>query len=228
MAGYGILLLDVDNTLLDFIRSERSALETVFEKYGMVLTDELAKRYSAINDSYWKRFETGEIEKAQVLSGRFESFFAEMGRPYPGPEFAGAYQTALANTYFYLEDSDRLIREWAKGHRLYIVTNGVSATQRTKLALCGFDKVVDGVFISEETGYQKPKKEYFDYCLARIPNFRHEDAIIIGDSLTSDIRGGNQAGVATCWYNPDGLQNTEGVHVDHEIRSLAQVADIIG
>lgn len=110
---------------------------------------------------------------------------------------------------------------------LYVVTNGVEATQRNRLKLSGLDRFMKDIFVSEAVGYQKPQTEFFDYCFQRIPDFQREKTMIIGDSLTSDIQGGNNAGIAACWFNPAGKHNTPGLRIDREIRNLRELKDFL-
>lgn len=110
---------------------------------------------------------------------------------------------------------------------LYVVTNGVEATQRNRLKLSGLDRFMKDIFVSEAVGYQKPQTEFFDYCFQRIPDFQREKTMIIGDSLTSDIQGGNNAGIAACWFNPAGKHNIPGLRIDREIRNLRELKDFL-
>ena len=109
-----------------------------------------------------------------------------------------------------------------------MVTNGVVITQNIKMKNSGFDRIVDGVFISDELGFEKPRAEFFEKAFERISDFQREKAILIGDSLTSDMRGANNAGVCACWYNPDGKENDKGVTLDYEIENLQQLYTVLG
>ena len=225
---YDILLWDVDATLLDFKASERWALREGFKRRGKDITDEQIALYSAINDRWWKRFEKGEVTKGELLTGRFAEFFAALGLSDMDPaDFESFYQSALGDVYFYLDESYKLIKQLRGRCRQYVISNGTKLAQRKKLALSGLEELFDGVFISEEMGAQKPKKEFFDLCMAAIPDFEAEKALVIGDSLTSDIRGANNAGLPCCWYNPGHKENDQGVSIDHEIDNLWKILDIL-
>lgn len=228
MGRFNTILWDVDQTLLDFKRSEDYALRHTFKQFGRSIDKETVALYSAINDSYWKRLEKGEVTKQQVLMGRFISLFEQLGVKDITPEdFAPVYQTALGSVYYYKDDSFRLCQELSKTYRQYVVTNGVTWTQQNKLHLSGFDKIMNHIFISEVIGFPKPYKEYFDRCFEQIPDFDRERTIIVGDSLTSDMLGGNNAGIACCWYNPEGTEKTGKVRIDYEIKNLWEIKEVL-
>lgn len=225
---YDILLWDVDQTLLDFKASERWAIREGFKLFGHDISDEQIAAYSAINDRWWKRFEKGEVTKEELLTGRFAEFFAALGITDMDPAaFEDFYQSALGDVYFYLDESYKLIKQLRGRCRQYVISNGTKLAQRKKLALSGLDELFDGIFISEEMGTQKPRKEFFDLCTAAIPDFDGARALVIGDSLTSDIRGANNAGLPCCWYNPGHKENDQGVALDYEIDNLWKILKLL-
>lgn len=223
------ILWDVDGTLLDFLAAERAAVKTCFRTFGLgECSDDMVARYSRLNVSYWERLETGELTKPQVLRGRFEEFFASEGIAFDRIDaFNAAYQLCLGDTICYMDDSYALIAGLRGRVRQYAVTNGTAAAQEKKLARSGLGTLFDGVFISERVGFEKPSAAYFDRVLAAIGPVEKRETMIVGDSLTSDIRGGNNAGIVTCWYNPGGKPNDRGVRVDHEIRDLHEVEALL-
>ncbi|MCI7042815.1 MAG: YjjG family noncanonical pyrimidine nucleotidase [Lachnospiraceae bacterium] len=228
MQRYEIILWDVDQTLLDFTRSEDYALRNTFEQFGRQIDSETVALYSGINDSYWKRLERGEVTKQEVLLGRFYTLFERLSiEDIDVREFASAYQKALGSVYFYRDDSYRLCLKLKKDYRQYVVTNGVTWTQRNKLRLSGFDKIMDDIFISEEIGSPKPYLEFFEKCFNRIPDFDREKTIIVGDSLTSDMLGGNRAKISCCWYNPEGKVRTDELNIDFQIKNLWEIKKIL-
>lgn len=228
MKKYDIVLWDVDETLLDFGKSQTYALKESFRKFGREITDETVALYAAINDSWWKRYELGEVSKKELLIGRFRTLLSELlFTDIPAQEFADTYQALLGSVFFFRDRSWELCGKLKGKVRQYAVTNGVSATQRNKLRLSGLDKIMDDIFISEEMGYPKPNPLYFEKCFQRIPDFRKERTVIVGDSLSSDMRGGNNVGIACCWYNPGGKENTSGLKIDYEIRNLWELEEIL-
>lgn len=224
------ILWDVDGTLLDFHAAEHEAIKTCFAVFGLgPCTDEMISRYSAINAGFWERLELGELTKPQVLRGRFEAFFASEDITCRDIDaFNAEYQLRLGDTICYIDDSLALLKRLRDRARQYAVTNGTVAAQEKKLARSGLGEVFDGVFISDRVGVEKPGKGFFDRVFAEIGPIDPAETMIVGDSLTGDMRGGNNAGIVTCWYNPRGLINDKDVRVDHEIRDLREVESLLG
>lgn len=229
MPRFDILLWDVDGTLLDFIAAEKAAVQTLFREFGLgECTDEMVERYSRINKEYWERLERGELSKPEILVRRFADFFASEGLDASkAPEFNEQYQVRLGDTVVFCDDSYELLSSLRGRVKQYAVSNGTVVAQTRKLRRSGFDRLLDGVFLSEELGYEKPATEFFDRVFAAIGGPDRERVLIVGDSLTSDITGGNRAGIRTCWYNPKGEPNLTAAHADYEIRDLHGVLDII-
>lgn len=222
------ILWDVDNTLLDFEYSMTKAMHACFQAFGEELTQEMLARYEQINDSWWKRLERGEVTKKQLLNGRFLDFFGEYRISHMDvDEFRTMFQTELGRHYSYMENSLEICGRLQGSVKQYIVTNGVLATQTSKIRASGFWEFMDGIFISEVIGYEKPRIEFFDQCLSRIDEKDKNKILIVGDSLSSDIKGGNNAGIKTCWYNPSGKKAGENYHIDYEMNSLQQIFEII-
>ncbi|MDE6404677.1 MAG: YjjG family noncanonical pyrimidine nucleotidase [Lachnospiraceae bacterium] len=229
MGKFTTILWDLDQTLLNFDLSMEHALRAVFDQYGLPVNEAVTARYDAINKSYWLRLETGELTKEQVTVGRFRTLFEELGITHVTPEKTNAdFQRELGNVFFYIDGAKELVillKE--RGYRQYVVTNGVNTTQASKMKLSGLDRLMDGVFVSELMGYPKPRKEYFDACFAALPDVTREECILVGDSLTSDMRGAENAGVASCWFNPEGRAKDVEVRTDYEIRRLEELLQIL-
>ena len=229
MSNFTTILWDVDGTLLDFIYSQRYALTKCFRSIGREVNEEILNRYSEINDSFWKRLELGEITKAQLLTGRFVQLFEEYGIEGVDVEaFREEYQEGLGSIYSYIDDSLTICKSLQGKVKQYVVTNGVTSTQLNKLKLSGFYDIMEELFISEQIGAPKPHKEYFDYCLEHITEKDKNKILLIGDSLSSDIKGGVNAGIPTCWYRPEGMDNPTEFQPTYEINDLHQIYDIIG
>lgn len=224
---YTTLLLDADDTLLDFQKTEARALEETFFRYGLPFNEEIRTMYHTINHNLWEAFERGDISKQQILDRRFRNTFRQMGVKDELSGFEEEFQLALGRGGYLLPEAMEVCQELSQSCRLYIVTNGVAATQNSRLDSSGLRRYLSDVFISESTGYQKPQKEYFDYVFARIPDFDPETALMIGDSLTSDMRGGENAGLDTCWYNPTGKPNYAGIRITYEIKELRELIPIV-
>ncbi|MBQ8173859.1 MAG: YjjG family noncanonical pyrimidine nucleotidase [Clostridia bacterium] len=225
---FDVILWDVDGTLLDFLAAEKAAIRACFTEMGLgECTDEQIARYSIINKKYWKRMEDGEISKAEVLSGRFEEFFAGEGVEANVDDFNVLYQTRLGDTVVFFDGADSLLCEFRGRVKQYAVTNGTQRAQRRKLANSGLDRIFDGIFISDEIGHEKPSREFFDRVFETIGGVSKNRVLIVGDSISSDIRGGKNAGIRTCWYNPSGAQAPEGMRPDYEIKNLGEVRYIL-
>lgn len=229
MGRYTTIFWDLDQTLLNFDMSMDYAIRAVFKRFGLAINDDIVARYDAINRSYWNRLELGEITKEEVKTGRFRTLFEELGIDHISPEeMAVIYQEELGSVFFYMEGAKEFVTKLREmGYRQYVVTNGVNSTQASKMRLSGLDQIMDGVFVSELMGYPKPMKEYFDACFAALPNVKKEECILVGDSLTSDMRGANNAGITACWFNPEGREKDIDVKTDYEIYRFDELLPIL-
>lgn len=222
-----VLLWDVDGTLLDFQAAEKAAIQNLFREFSLgECTEEMLRVYSGINRAHWERLERGEITKQQVLLGRFEEFFRQMDiDPDLAPVFNARYQVALGDTVVYRDDSLAIVKALRGKVKQYVVSNGTVIAQSKKLRLSGLGEEMDGIFLSEELGIEKPSVGFFHKVFAAIDSVPRDQVLIIGDSLTSDIRGGNNAGIKTCWVNPKHAPRNPEIHVDYEIEALSQLED---
>ncbi len=224
------LLWDIDGTLLDFGKSEEYGIRKCFEIFSLgECTDEMLSRYSVINRKYWEKLERNELTKPEVLRGRFVEFFSTEGIEFDKiDEFNLEYQYRLGDKVFFCDNGLETV-EFLKGKvKQYAVTNGTFVAQDRKLKQSGLDKIFDGVFISDKIGFEKPSMEFFDAVQSEIGKFNQDEVMIIGDSLTSDIRGGNNVGILCCWYNAHGGENRDNLRVDYEITDVSEVLEILG
>ena len=216
---------------MDFLAAEKYAIGECFRIFGLgVCSDEMLERYSAINRKYWERLEKGEITKQETLEGRFREFFASEGLPVEKAEaFNAEYQERLGDVAIYCPHGREVIDYLQQqGIRQYAVTNGTQTAQRRKLANSGLDQIFVRAFISDEIGYEKPDVRFFEPVLQELKDCRKEEILLIGDSLTSDMRGADNAGLACCWYNPKKTINDKGVRIDYEIQDLLEIEQIVG
>lgn len=220
-----VILWDIDGTLLDFEKAEEAGIRGCFETYQLgECTDEMLEVYKKINRRYWLMLERGEIEKPVLLVKRFEDFLDAYGlNSSVAADFNAEYQIRLGDTVVFCEHALETVQE-LKGKVLQCaVTNGTKVAQDRKLRNSGLDKLFDHVFISEEVGIEKPNKGFFDIVFETIGSFAADEVLIVGDSLTSDIQGGINAGIKTCWFNPKGTENTGDVTPEYEIRDIGEV-----
>lgn len=230
MKKYTTLLFDADDTLLDFHKDERQALEKTMKHYGVPVTEENIKIYSDINQGMWKQLERGEITKPELKRTRFKKFFEAIGfecdeEPLTVNEH---YLSLLGEGGNTLEGAvDTVKKLYEDGYELYIITNGIAATQAKRLNRSGLLPYINEVFVSETIGYQKPRKEYFDAVLNNIKEKDKEKILVIGDSLTSDIQGAMNASLPCCWLNRYGKELSENYEVDFVIEDVREVFGVI-
>lgn len=223
------ILWDIDDTLMDFLKAEKLAIQALFGSFQLgECTDAMVGRYSEINNEYWKKLERGECSKPEILRRRFEDFFEEFGVDSSlAEEFNKAYQVALGDYIVFYPDAKEVLERLKGKIWLGAVTNGTKVAQTKKLKKSGLEKLFDGIFISEDAGAEKPSKQYFDKVFQAMPHLEKDEILIVGDSLTSDMLGGIQAGIKTCWFNPKGKENDKGLKIDYEIKRLREVFDIL-
>ncbi len=221
------ILLDLDETLLDFSAGERTAFAETLQDAGIVQLPEMYPRYSAINDSFWKRFERGEIERAEIQRGRFRVWAQEFGIPGDTDWFNSTYLDHLSQQAIPMDGALELLGYLSKKYDLYLISNGLNRVQISRLARAGMTDFFKARFISSELGVQKPEKAYFDVVAASIEGFVPARTLVIGDSLSSDIRGANNAGLPCCWLNPSGKARPDDLRIDFEITSLYDLKSIL-
>ncbi len=224
-----VLLWDVDGTLLNFREAEKIGIRRGFARLNLgECTDEMLADYSAINRRHWEKLERGELTKPQVLEGRFLEFFTKYGiRIDCIAEFNRGYQIDLGETICFQDGAQDVLRELSPIVRQYAVTNGTKIAQAKKLEKSGLNEILDGAFISEDIGAEKPSVAFFEAVWKTIGRFAPDEVMIIGDSLTSDMRGGSNAGICTCWYCPTDAPMPDGIRIDYKIQSLRQVPAIV-
>lgn len=224
---FEILLIDLDDTILDFYKAEAVAIRKTLSDAGLEPTDAVCQRYSECNDIHWKMLERGQITRDQVLVGRFQMLFDEMGLDADAPAIAKNYTENLSQGHYLLPGAEEALKALSGKYRLFLASNGTAWVQRRRIAAAGIEKYFENIFISHEIGVNKPAKEYFDRSFAQISNFDPAKTMIVGDSLSSDILGGQNAGIATCWVNPAGKKCTLEKAPDHEIENLSQLEDLL-
>lgn len=225
---YEFILWDIDDTLIDFKASESAALRSCFEQYGVELLDSDIRRYSEINHNYWKLLEQGKVVKSEMLVQRFTDFINILDKPnIDGSQINNSYQLALGDYVVMFDYGMELCIKLKETRKQYAVTNGTIVAQEKKLQKTGLNNIFDNVFISDKVGYQKPDLRYFEYCFQQIPDFQKEKAILIGDSLTSDMKGGNLAGIDCCWFNHRKEEAPSDLKMEYEIQSLLELNQIL-
>ena len=221
------LLLDLDDTILDFAKGEEYGLRKTLLEAGVEPTEEICTRYSHINKAYWKRLELGEVTREQVMLGRFETLFEELSITADAAVSAASYMDNMSSVHFFLPGAETAVDALGTKYRLFLVSNGTASAQHRRLASAGLYPRFEKIFISQEVGHNKPAKEFFDLCFAQIPGFDPQKAMIVGDSLSSDIQGGINAGIRTCWVNPNHKTAPEARKPDYEIENITQLESLL-
>ena len=221
------IFFDLDNTLLDFDGGEAHALSRALRQFGVDPTPAVLDRYHAINLSQWELLEEGKLTKDQVLTRRFDLLFAELGAACDSRAVCDRYEGFLAEEHGFVPGARGLLEALAPRYSLYLATNGAAAVQRRRLADAGILPYFRNIFISEEVGFHKPSPAFFRACFAAIPGFDPASALMVGDSLTADIRGGRDAGLRTCWLNRMGRPSRTDIVPDYIVTALAQLSALL-
>ena len=227
MSRYQYLLFDADNTLFDFDAANHNAFARVCEYCGLTYSEELYEFYESINRPLWHQLDLGEVTKEFLVVERFRRFLAQLGIDRDPAECNRIQLHGLGSSTVLLPHALEVVQTLAQTHRLYIVTNAVASVQRSRLAASEITPYITAAFISEEAGAAKPSRAYFDYVMARIDGITPENCLVIGDSLSSDIKGANNAGLPCCWYNLKNDPRPADLSIDYEIRDLRELYDIV-
>lgn len=220
------VFFDLDDTLFDFHASEHTAILDTFRHVGIEPSEETAALYSRINLSCWERLERGEWTRDEVLVRRFDLLFDALGVAGDAMATQKYYEERLSHEVCYIDGARELLEGMRGKYRLYITSNGTAIVQDRRIASSGISEYFDGIFISERVGAHKPSAEFFDRIFDTVGGERGE-TVIIGDSLTSDIRGGLNAGIHTVHYNPQGRVNDTGILPEYEVRELCEIPALI-
>ena len=221
------LFLDLDDTILDFHKAERLAISRTFRSFGLEPTDQVLERYHVINRLHWERLERGELTRDQVLTGRFQMLFEELGIPAQPQAVAKGYEHNLGLGHYFLPGAKEALDTLRGKYRLFLASNGTASVQHSRLTSAGLYPYFEEVFVSQALGANKPSRAFFDACAARIPGYDPRKALMVGDSLTSDILGGINAGMKTCWVCPRGAQGRPDIVPDYRIEALSQLPELL-
>ena len=221
------LFLDLDDTILDFHKAERIAISKTIRDFGVEPTEEILARYHVINKWHWEQLELGKLTRAEVLENRFGMLFDQLGVAADKTACARAYEHNLSIGHYFLPGAEEAVEALSKKYRLFLASNGTASVQKGRMTSANLYRFFEKVFVSQEIGHNKPSKAYFDAAFAQIPGFDPGKAIIVGDSLTSDIRGGINAGIKTCWVNPTHAPGREDIRPDYEIEYLHQLEALL-
>lgn len=219
------ILFDLDNTLFDFYASEKKALAKTLLHLGINPDEKILLRYSEINLAHWKLLEQGKLTRTEVKVNRYRQLFDEYGINASPEETTKFYEKALSEEGDLMEGALPLLKNLYGKYRLYVVSNGTLIAQQGRMKNTGITGFFDDFFISQEIGHEKPTKEFFDHCFKSIPDFKKEETLIVGDSVSADIIGGIKAGIKTVWFNPS--KEKSEIKPDYEISALYEIEKLL-
>ena len=224
MKKYDIFLFDADNTLFDYDRAEENALKIMFDYCGFSYTENIRLKYREINSQAWEKYEKGEITKIELQTLRFTKLFEEIGVSYDVKLFNEKYLLELGKGAFLIDGALEICKNiFSNNKKIYIVTNGILATQKARIEYSLIKEYISEYFVSEFIGFQKPHIEYFNYVFSHIPQIDKSKILIVGDSLSLDITGGNNAGIDSCWFNVRDEINNTGIIPTYEIKNFFEL-----
>lgn len=221
------LFLDLDDTILDFHKAERIAISKTIRDFGVEPTEEILHRYHLINKWHWEQLELGKLTRAEVLENRFGVLFEELGVTADKAACARVYEKNLSIGHYFLPGAEEAVDALSKKYKLYLASNGTASVQKGRMTSANLYRFFDKVFVSQEIGHNKPSLEYFHACFAQIPGFDPDKAMMVGDSLSSDIKGGIAVGIKTCWVNPTHATHPDTIRPDYEIEALCQLPALL-
>ena len=221
------VFLDLDDTVFDFHKAERIALTKTLTELGLAPDPAVLTRYSEINIAQWKLLEEGKILREELKVRRYRLLFEELGTDVSPELAATTYAKNLSIGHYFIEGAEELLSTLSRDYRLFLVSNGAADIQRGRIGSSNIHLYFEKMFISEEIGFNKPDVRFFDAVFAEIPDFDKTQAVIIGDSLSSDIKGGQNAGITTVWFNPKGLEAPADTRPDYTISRLCELPFVL-
>ena len=222
---YDIVLLDADMTIWDFEASEKYALRDVVERLGVPMTEEIMQHYHEVNDALWHAFDLKQVTREDLAVRRFEDLLQFVGRAGKPMEMNDYYQHRLGEYSIMLPGAEGMCRQLAERSTLYILTNGMHDAQTGRFEKSPIKPYIKEMFISQDMGCQKPDQEYYDKVFEIIGLKDKSRAVMVGDSLTSDIQGGINGGVDTIWYNPKGKPVNPAIMPTYIARTMDEIVE---
>lgn len=228
MSTYKYLLFDLDDTLLDFKRSERWALEQLFQKNGLEFNPQTLATYMDINRDLWSRYEKGEISSQEITDTRFTSLFEHYQVKKDGLKAEQDFRNYLAEANFLMPQAKEVLENLANDYQLFALTNGIAQTQANRLKAADIDKYFQEVYVSGAIGSRKPEAAFFDFVFEDAKELKADQSLMIGDNLATDIIGAANYGLDTCWMNPYAKAISGNIQPTYQIQQLDQLYPIIG
>ncbi len=222
-----IILIDLDNTLIDFNECARHSIIHAFNELGLPYTEHVFETFICENVKIWKRLEKGEITKAQLRADRWNIILKKLGIDYDGTIIEGMFENGVAQGAYAVEGAYDLLEYLKDKYKLYIISNGFRFVQESRLRIGDFEKYFKEIFVSEDVGIPKPAKEFFDFCFEKLNYPSKAELIIIGDSLTADISGGNSYGIDTIWFNKNNDHSSDTIKPTYTVHKLEEIKNIL-
>lgn len=221
------VLIDIDNTLLDFHKSANKAIHCCFSKCTLPFTDNVISTFHEVNDALWLQIEKKEITKQEMYGVRWTNIFKALGITYDGVEFEQLFRSTLSTIAEPVDNAREMLEYLYKKYPLYAASNSSYEHQHKRMTQADMLKYIQKMFVSERVGTLKPAKEFFEYCLSDIGITEPAEAVIIGDSLSADIDGGKRMGLKTIWFNPNNLAAPDNIIPDFTVDSLLKIKNIL-
>ncbi len=226
--SYELLLFDADETLFDFKKSQEVALEKSVDMYPITCSyQELKPVYEDINKALWSGFEKGQITVDRLKIERFERLFTQLGEPVDAHAFSKTYQENLAQASYVYSGVEALLERLSKSYRLAIITNGLYSVQSVRIAKSVVASYFEEIIISEAVQLVKPDPKIFDFTLEKLGHENKETVLMVGDNLRSDILGGINAGIDTCWLNSSKKENSTDIVPTFALGSVLEIETLL-
>ena len=221
------VFLDLDDTILNFAAGEANALSHALSEIGIQPTQAILDRYHLINLAHWELLEEGRLTREEVMVQRYEQLFRELGVSHSGAAINDRYEYLLSQQHEFIPGAEQLLKELAPRYALYLASNGAAAVQESRIAASGIDRYMDGIYISEKVGAAKPSAKLFEHAFRDLGITNKSRVLMVGDDLLADIKGGLNAGVDTCWFNPGNLENKSGITPKYTVSSYEELYRIV-
>lgn len=223
-----VFLVDADDTILDFHGVSEEGLRVSFEEVGLAWKEEYLAIYKKVNAGLWEMLERREITRTALMNDRFPKYLQTLGFPeISGERMNESYIRYMSTQPRYFKGGKEFLAKLRDLGKVYIVTNGTAAIQKSRFEILNLRAEVEDIFISEDAGFDKPAKGYTDYVISHIQDFSPAKAVWIGDSLSADIKAANDAGITSIWFNPRGQTRTGTVVPDYEVTSFTEILEIL-
>lgn len=225
---YTWLIFDADGTLFDYDRAEATAFRGTFEQNGHPFAPDYADVYREVNGQIWREFERGEISADALRVERFARLFARLDLDIDAAGFSHDYLLNLGRQVDLIDGAAEVVAALHGQYRMIVLTNGLKDVQRSRMAGSGLQDYFTGIVISDEVGVAKPDPRIFDIAFGLMGNPPRDQVLMIGDGLSSDIRGAANYGIDACWFNPAGAARPTDLPIRHQITRLGDLLDLLG